>query len=322
LFRYSIIHTIICLFIKLGVSAQNLVPNPSFEEYWECPQHDSNFGSDVKDWYIAFNSPEYFHSCSIIPDMGVPQNVPGYQSAINGNGYSGGFWGIKIATPYTEQVGVKLTSMLEKGRKYCLRFYVSLSDSSEYAIDRLGALFSSEALTGPFVSDTVSLYTPQIETPEGIPFIKKQEWEAVSGEICGTGSEEYLTIGNFHPNLNTHFYPAGDWGIDFLGAAYYYVDLVELIPCGICPGYVPELPNVLTPNGDGVNDEFVFEGDGITELRLFIYNRWGAEVYKQEGFGIFWNGRTNDGTRLTDGVYFYVIEGNGTRKSGTVSLFH
>jgi gliding motility-associated-like protein len=320
-FRYPIINTIICLFIKLGVSAQNLVPNPSFEEYWQCPLTGSNF-PDVKEWYVAFDSPEYYHSCSTIPEIGVPQNIAGYQNAIDGNGYGGWAWGIKVTSPNTELIGVKLTTKLEKERKYCLRFYVSLSDSSEYGIDRLGALFSSEALTGPFVSDTVSFFMPQIETPEGISFIKKQDWEMVSGEICGTGIEEYLTLGNFHPNLKTNFYQAGNWGAGFGIAAYYYMDMVELIPCGICPGYVPELPNVLTPNGDGVNDEFVFEGDGITELRLYIYNRWGAEVNKQNGYGLYWNGRTNDGTRLTDGVYFYVIEGNGTRKSGTVSLFH
>ncbi|MCG9912346.1 MAG: gliding motility-associated C-terminal domain-containing protein [Flavobacteriales bacterium] len=254
--------------------------------------------------------------------MSIPLNIPGNQNAMDGNGYGGFFGGIKVANPVTELMQVKLNHKLEKGRKYCLSYYVSLSDSSEYGIDRLGALFSSEALTGPFVSDTVSFYLPQIETPEGISYTDKENWEIVSGEICGTGIEEYLTIGNFRPNLKTNFYSAGNWGPGFGIAAYYYVDMVELISCGICPGYIPELPNVLTPNGDGVNDEFLFEGDGITELRLFIYNRWGTEVYTQKGYGLNWNGRTNNGTRLTDGVYFYVIEGNGTRKSGTVSLFH
>ena len=318
--RYSIIHTILCSFIKLSVSAQNLVPNPSFEEYWQCPQNSSNF-SDVKDWYSASQSPEYFQSCSVTPDMGVPQNVAGYQIAKDGNGYVGFFWFCDVGNAEMELIQVSLESKLEKGRLYCLSYYVSLADSSEYGIDRLGALFTSTAISGSSALDD-QLYSPQIETPMNVPFLEKIEWEIVSGEFCAQGGEQFLTLGNFHPNMEVNFYPSANGGGEIGVCAYYFVDMIELIPCGACPGYVPELPNVLTPNGDGINDGFFFEGDGSTELRLNIYNRWGTEVYKKKGYGLEWNGRANDGSSLTNGVYFYVIEGSGTRKTGTVSLFH
>jgi gliding motility-associated-like protein len=303
----------------LGVSAQNLVPNPSFEEYWQCPQSDSNF-DDVKEWYIASQSPEYFHSCSNILDMGVPLNAAGFQEAKDGEGYAGFFWFCDVGNAEMELIQVQLKDKLEKGKLYCLSFYISLADSSEYGIDRIGAFFSPNPTFGASIEE--QKYTPQIETPPNLPFLDKIEWNIITDDFCANGDEQFLTIGNFHSNEEVNFYPSGYGGGEIGICAYYYVDMVELISCGICPGYVPELPNVLTPNGDGVNDEFLFEGDGITELRLFIYNRWGTEVYTQKGYGLNWNGRTNNGTRLTDGVYFYVIEGNGTRKSGTVSLFH
>lgn len=253
--------------------------------------------------------------------MAIPQNVVGFQNAKEGNGYVGFFAACNGGNSALEFIQVKLKSKLEKGKSYCLSFFINLSDSSEYGIDRIGAIFTSIPIFGTFALFE-QLYFPQIESPEDTPFTNKEDWEMISGEICGSGTEEFLTIGNFRPNLNSNFYPAGNGGPPIGNCAYYFIDVVELIPCGICAGYVPELPDVLTPNGDGVNDEFVFEGDGNAELHLFIYNRWGAEVYAQKGYGLEWNGRSNNGTRLTDGVYFYVIEGNGIRKSGTVSLFH
>ncbi len=64
------------------------------------------------------------------------------------------------------------------------------------------------------------------------------------------------------------------------------------------------IPNVITPNGDGVND--VFKITNIERLeysRLKIYNRWGAVVYEKENYVNDW-----DGQDLSDGVYFYTLE--------------
>ena len=65
-----------------------------------------------------------------------------------------------------------------------------------------------------------------------------------------------------------------------------------------------EVPNVITPNGDGVND--VFEIKNITKLKgskLYIYNRWGSKVYSVENYQNDW-----DGGDLPDGVYYWYIE--------------
>ena len=54
--------------------------------------------------------------------------------------------------------------------------------------------------------------------------------------------------------------------------------------------------------------------------RLMIYNRWGKKVFEAEGNGLKWDG-THNGNALTDGVYFYVLEGEEYRRSGSVILF-
>jgi len=64
-----------------------------------------------------------------------------------------------------------------------------------------------------------------------------------------------------------------------------------------------ELPNVFTPNGDGVNDYFYIDEAVIyPNNRLLITNRWGNLVFKEDGYR-----NTFDGNALVDGVYFYVF---------------
>ncbi|WP_133159391.1 Ig-like domain-containing protein, partial [Solitalea longa] len=63
------------------------------------------------------------------------------------------------------------------------------------------------------------------------------------------------------------------------------------------------IPNVFTPNGDGVNDFFVIDGITDSENSLFIYNRWGNEVYHSLNYKNDWNG-----SELPSGTYYYVLK--------------
>jgi len=65
-----------------------------------------------------------------------------------------------------------------------------------------------------------------------------------------------------------------------------------------------EIPNVITPNGDGMNDKFVIDNiDKLVSSTLIIYNRWGKKVYEADNYRNDW-----DGENLADGVYFYVLK--------------
>ena len=67
------------------------------------------------------------------------------------------------------------------------------------------------------------------------------------------------------------------------------------------------VPNVFTPNQDGVNDEFFIETSFTQSIQLFILNRWGEIVYETTSLNSKWNGDIN-GKEATDGVYFYKYE--------------
>lgn len=65
------------------------------------------------------------------------------------------------------------------------------------------------------------------------------------------------------------------------------------------------LPNVITPNGDGINDAFIpqLKGDFLS-LKMEIYNRWGKRVYLQENSdSLSW-----DAEGVSDGVYYCAID--------------
>ncbi len=88
-----------------------------------------------------------------------------------------------------------------------------------------------------------------------------------------------------------------------------------------------DVPNVLTPNNDGINDELVLFDNIFKHYTIHLFNRWGNNVYEvKDAIGVLlWNGTNNDHKMCEDGAYFYTLEGtfeDGTilKKSGTVTL--
>jgi gliding motility-associated-like protein len=89
------------------------------------------------------------------------------------------------------------------------------------------------------------------------------------------------------------------------------------------------IPNIFTPNGDGVNDQFFITTVAIKELSCSIYDRWGLKIAEWEGINGFWDGRTTSGGIAPDGVYYYMLKyieeginaGEIIEKQGFVQLF-
>jgi gliding motility-associated-like protein len=64
------------------------------------------------------------------------------------------------------------------------------------------------------------------------------------------------------------------------------------------------IPNTFTPDDDGLNDVFFIDGEGIDNLELWIYNRWGQLLFQTIDKDEPWDGRVN-GNVVPNGVYLY-----------------
>ncbi|HEX5001980.1 MAG TPA: gliding motility-associated C-terminal domain-containing protein [Bacteroidia bacterium] len=102
----------------------------------------------------------------------------------------------------------------------------------------------------------------------------------------------------------------------------YTVDLVTIDPDGVkhvtksvievkAPSMVHTIPNVFTPNGDGMNDRFEIMGDHLNQVEAAIFDKSGRQVYRWTGIEGGWDGTYLSGETAKEGTYFYVIFARG-----------
>ncbi|RAJ20583.1 gliding motility-associated-like protein [Pedobacter cryoconitis] len=96
-----------------------------------------------------------------------------------------------------------------------------------------------------------------------------------------------------------------------------FTELIPLVLANVAT--IPDdfkIPNVITPNGDGKNDQFVIRGIEKYSGRIMtIFNRWGNSVYESGFYKNDW-----DGNGLSDGTYYYLLklrDDNGAWKTYT-----
>lgn len=296
------------------------MPNPSFEIYDTCPSGPSGFGDSQLSHSVGWFSPtlgtsDYFNECENINPyyvgVGVPHNFGGYQSPNSGNGYAGFIAYFDDIDPidgnYTEYISIQLLTPLETDSEYVVEFFISLGDRSLYAIDRIGLTFSDNLINETHFN-TLNI-TPVILSEVGMLLNDYTNWVSIKGFYIANGSENFITLGNFTPHNQTNKSIVGNTqNVDTtLGKlSYYFVDNVKVqkIESWIT------LPNVFTPNEDGINDLFIIPNNKIVKFNGSIYNRWGQLLYQWDDVSVGWNGIV-DNNKCPEGTYFCVIEAMG-----------
>lgn len=103
------------------------------------------------------------------------------------------------------------------------------------------------------------------------------------------------------------------------GAGLYTYDMIDLLGCPhsdslrvVALDSLPQIyaPNAFTPDGDGRNDVFRIAGFGEKTVKMTIFNRWGEQLWANEGMEPFWDGRYS-GSIVQDGVYVYLLKYTG-----------
>lgn len=221
-----------CFSFSFSISlAQNLVPNPGFEEYKKCPVTFStdplHFGPNF--WSSpSQGTPDYYNKCTF-GDMDVPRNWAGVSVAHGGMGYAGIYAWSNKKTNYREYIQCKLKEPLKANAKYTIQFFYRLSSYSVYAIDRVGlALSGSEVkINHDKLLDVKPTFT-EIKEIESLT----NGWLLASAKVTATGGEQFLVIGNFCSDDSTKNREIENrYGMSPMlsGSAYYYIDDVSVI---------------------------------------------------------------------------------------------
>jgi gliding motility-associated-like protein len=337
----------------------NLVHNPSFEEYTgNCVFIDYN---SLTHWYNpdCFGSPEYMHECMDYPNTtsaGVPENIRGYQWPKDGKAYLFLAWAQMPSSydGFREYIAQRLKAPLQAGKEYCISFYASLTEEAWNGwggSNALGLILSKDSIYADSIQyfngtwwlwSCNNIYrTPVIGDSTKI-LDDTLNWVKIEGKYIAKGGEEFLAIGNFYTNNQTHY---GNSSHNLNGQAGYYIDMVELFLCEDTvqkPLEPPpasdsslhyKLPNVISPNADGLNDAFVLESRGVKEVSVTLYNRWGELVqstkYNVQNIDVLsktplWDA-THNNKPAPQGVYYYIIElstktGEVIIEKGTVTV--
>jgi len=69
------------------------------------------------------------------------------------------------------------------------------------------------------------------------------------------------------------------------------------------------IPNAFTPNGNGLNDVFIPRGTYFTNFEMYIFNRWGEQIFFTRNIDMGWNGGYNNGNTIEqEDTYIYIIK--------------
>lgn len=298
----------------ISFSQTNLVPNSSFEIYDTCPNGASQIYRTIPWFQPTPGTSDYFNQCETTNYVSVPNNFAGMQIAKTGVAYAGFFlYYYDNNGPYREYMEVQLNSPLVVGTKYYVSFYVSLSDSSNFATDDMGAYFSVNSITSG-TWDSLP-YIPQISNLQGNYITDKTNWSFVKGEFIASGGEDYITIGNFKgDSLTDTLYVGGGWTLaSLVNTTYYYIEDICVSTDSLTCGF---------PNSAFSNDltfDIIFLPNPANDFlqinsssqlyynsSLKIYNILGEIVFTSD----FYPGIIIQTTYFPDGFYFVNMDAN------------
>ncbi|MFB6258345.1 MAG: OmpA family protein [Flavobacteriales bacterium] len=214
---------------SLSQSAQNLVPNPSFEEKDGSLRRDGQLHK-AKKWVPGTGGDaDLFTTEDDDEEIGAPETYKGRCKPKTGNRFAG----IRVFSYRNEEprtyISVELPDKMSQGVLYCVKFYVRLSPLSKYAVNKVGAYLSKKDIST--TEEKSLIYDAQVMHPKKKIHKNKRLWKPVCGAYKAKGGEEYITIGSFVENSemeNEKMRLARRYDKSQFYEAYYFVDDVSI----------------------------------------------------------------------------------------------
>ena len=223
---------LLALCTQAGLSAQNIIPNPSFENLGTAPcswiTSTGGFAAAVDNWTMPSNGSTdifstYVSSTCYAHVMSSNGSSPGQQMPRSGNVMSALLTygaGCGWQPNYREYLQVQLTTPMVIGQVYDVEFYISLGDAASLATNNFGAHFR----TNSFFQSTCFVISPNPQFNHTTVVNNSTGWTQISGTVTATAAWNYVILGNFFSNAAT----ATQAGPGSNGNTRYFIDDVSV----------------------------------------------------------------------------------------------
>jgi hypothetical protein len=283
-------------FVLFGIqslSAQNLIPNGSFESYTSCPTNAGQI-SLTGNWFEhTLNcTPDLYHACAYPGSMGLPTTAETIY-AYDGDGMAR----IYLYSSFDrEYISTQLLDPLQAGHEYAFSMRIRLFTDQLRMVGAIGAHFTEDSLTG--FTQTCEMVTLAAELQRDPNDIMDQLgiWYHWEDTLTAVGGEEFIAIGNFLDNASTPVI-----GTQF-GNALYFLDAISLVEIVSVGTPNPAFNYTIAPNPA---KDFLSIRSDQNRLNLTVLNLAGQTMMVEQlnGSG---NHRVNL-NGLTSGIYFLRI---------------
>ena len=224
----------------------NIVKNGGFETYTTCPSDSAYQIAFATGWgsidtvpELFYCGPEYCNACSTPSEFDVPYGMGYYHFARSGVGMAQVRMYYDSILPaygsWYNYLQGRFSAPLVAGKDYCVTFYTTITQGSQFAINRIGAYIDDGSIdTGQDsigCSRPQSSFIPQIQIDSVIN--DTLNWVKIQGHYVAIGSEHFITIGNFYFPYQVDTVrrnpPFSYWGTsdDY---SFYLFDDVSVIP--------------------------------------------------------------------------------------------
>ncbi|HKC68848.1 MAG TPA: gliding motility-associated C-terminal domain-containing protein, partial [Bacteroidia bacterium] len=224
-------------------------------------------------------------------------NAPTVLSAANPGTWTG-------PAPLTTTISANSTTAnITQGGVYTLNTINSCGDATTtYTVvaDSVKANFTASPLTGQ-----MPLTVTYTNTSQGNSLSYNWAFGDGNNSLSTNPTNIFTAAGNYQTLLTA---------TDNLGCKdTATIDIVvNLVPSVIV------IPNIFTPNQDGINDIFSVNATGINNFDCKVYDRWGLLLHEWAGTDGGWDGKAKNGSNCTDGTYYYLITYTDNLNKSTV----
>lgn len=290
----------------------------NFREYIQVAINDSLINSRCYyiEFYVSLANPEAYASNNIgaylssAPITTSPPNILPYspQILLTGN---------PVITDTLNWVKIYGVYNALGGEKYITIGNFSNITNTDIVINDTSTFYTIQDTSSYYYIDDVSIF--EIKNVDS-----GNDTTLCNGNSLQLGSTNYEgVVYNWQPSIGLSNSNIGNPIASPTQTTTYY--LTQTTPCAVTKDsltvsvcYTPPssnsnitIPNIFTPNNDGINDVFKITSKNIATLNCKIYNRWGILVSELTKTNEAWAGLTTSGMQCASGVYYYVLMAMG-----------